>query len=114
MAVRSRVEATAPVPARARPRPASDKTCRACRARVGAPFHGSKALARCRVASQVVAEAVPMTRQARAPAHDRRSRSRPAPPEELGTTMSCWVVPSVAAELWGCDLDAVERAIRDG
>jgi hypothetical protein len=28
--------------------------------------------------------------------------------------MSCWVVPSVAAELWGCTLDAVLNAIRQG
>ena len=28
--------------------------------------------------------------------------------------MSCWVVPSVAAELWGCTVDAVLNAIRDG
>src|SRR5256885_12932203 len=28
--------------------------------------------------------------------------------------MSCWVVPSVAAELWGCTVDAVLNAIRNG
>src|SRR5437016_7779473 len=28
--------------------------------------------------------------------------------------MSCWVVPSVAAELWGCTVDAVLNAIRTG
>jgi hypothetical protein len=28
--------------------------------------------------------------------------------------MSCWVVPSVAAELWGCTVDAVLAAIRNG
>jgi hypothetical protein len=28
--------------------------------------------------------------------------------------MSCWVVPSVAAELWGCTIDAVLNAIRNG
>jgi hypothetical protein len=28
--------------------------------------------------------------------------------------MSCWVVPSVAAELWGCTVDAVLSAIRNG
>jgi hypothetical protein len=28
--------------------------------------------------------------------------------------MSCWVVPSVAAELWGCTIDAVLCAIRNG
>ena len=28
--------------------------------------------------------------------------------------MSCWVVPTVAAELWGCSLDAVLAQIRHG
>jgi len=28
--------------------------------------------------------------------------------------MSCWVVPSVAAELWGCSIDAVLSGIRHG
>ena len=28
--------------------------------------------------------------------------------------MSCWVVPSVAAELWGCTVDAVLNAMRQG
>jgi hypothetical protein len=28
--------------------------------------------------------------------------------------MSCWVVPSVAAELWGCTVDAVLAAMRNG
>ena len=28
--------------------------------------------------------------------------------------MSCWVVPSVAAELWGCTVDAVMSAIQNG
>src|SRR5215813_13524936 len=28
--------------------------------------------------------------------------------------MSCWVVPSVAAELWGCTIDAVLNAISNG
>ena len=28
--------------------------------------------------------------------------------------MSCWVVPSVAAELWGCTIDAVLNAMRNG
>ena len=28
--------------------------------------------------------------------------------------MSCWVVPSVAAELWGCTVDAVLNAMRNG
>jgi hypothetical protein len=28
--------------------------------------------------------------------------------------MSCWVVPSVAAELWGCSVDAVKSAIKNG
>ena len=28
--------------------------------------------------------------------------------------MSCWVVPSVAADLWGCTVDAVLNAIRTG
>src|SRR4051794_4684927 len=28
--------------------------------------------------------------------------------------MSCWVVPSVAAELWGCTVDAVLNAVRNG
>src|SRR5437016_1913838 len=28
--------------------------------------------------------------------------------------MSCWVVPSVAAELWGCSVDSIMSAIRDG
>ncbi len=28
--------------------------------------------------------------------------------------MSCWVVPSVAAELWGCSLESILTAIRDG
>src|SRR5438552_15123907 len=28
--------------------------------------------------------------------------------------MSCWVVPSVAAELWGCPMQAVRDAIRGG
>jgi hypothetical protein len=28
--------------------------------------------------------------------------------------MSCWVVPSVAAELWGCTVDAVLSAIQSG
>ena len=28
--------------------------------------------------------------------------------------MSCWVVPSVAAELWGCTVDAVLCAMRNG
>ena len=28
--------------------------------------------------------------------------------------MSCWVVPSVAAELWGCTVDAVLSAIQNG
>ena len=28
--------------------------------------------------------------------------------------MSCWVVPSVAAELWGCSVESIMSAIRDG
>ena len=28
--------------------------------------------------------------------------------------MSCWVVPSVAAELWGCSVDTVLNAVKDG
>ena len=28
--------------------------------------------------------------------------------------MSCWVVPSVAAELWNCSIDSVMDAIREG
>ena len=28
--------------------------------------------------------------------------------------MSCWVVPSVAAELWGCTIDAVNAKIQNG
>ena len=28
--------------------------------------------------------------------------------------MSCWVVPTVAAELWGCSLESVLAAIRHG
>jgi hypothetical protein len=28
--------------------------------------------------------------------------------------MSCWVVPSVAAELWGVSVDQVQARIRDG
>jgi hypothetical protein len=28
--------------------------------------------------------------------------------------MSCWVVTSVAAELWGCSIDAVLNAIKSG
>ena len=28
--------------------------------------------------------------------------------------MSCWVVPSVAAELWGCTIDAVLSAVKNG
>ena len=28
--------------------------------------------------------------------------------------MSCWVVPSVAAELWGCTIDAVLSAVQNG
>jgi hypothetical protein len=28
--------------------------------------------------------------------------------------MSCWVVPSVAAELWGCSVEAIHAGIRDG
>jgi len=28
--------------------------------------------------------------------------------------MSCWAVPSVAAELWGCTVDSVLMAIRNG
>lgn len=28
--------------------------------------------------------------------------------------MSCWAVPSVAAELWGCTLDSVLKAIHNG
>ena len=28
--------------------------------------------------------------------------------------MSCWVVPSVAAELWGCTIDAVMSKIQNG
>mgnify|MGYP003576197852 CR=1 FL=1 len=28
--------------------------------------------------------------------------------------MSCWVVPSVAAELWGVSVDVIQTRIRDG
>jgi hypothetical protein len=28
--------------------------------------------------------------------------------------MSCWVVPTVAAELWGCTVDAVMAGVRNG
>ena len=28
--------------------------------------------------------------------------------------MSCWVVPSVAAELWGIPVERIQAAIRDG
>jgi hypothetical protein len=28
--------------------------------------------------------------------------------------MACWVVPSVAAELWDCHIDRITNAIRDG
>jgi hypothetical protein len=28
--------------------------------------------------------------------------------------MSCWAVPSVAAELWGCSVESVLQAIRNG
>lgn len=28
--------------------------------------------------------------------------------------MACWVVPQVAAEIWGCHIDRIWNAIRDG
>src|SRR5438093_3643314 len=41
-------------------------------------------------------------------------RSRVSTAQGACQIMSCWVVPSVAAELWGCSVDSIMSAIRDG
>src|SRR5690348_17077985 len=69
---------------------------------------------------QVAAAGVPMSHMSmqcpQRPEAEFRARASLETAEKLtgAKVMSCWVVPTIAADLWGCTVENVWAAIRDG